>query len=285
MQAMDDIALLREYATNNSEAAFEALVSQRVNFVYSAALRQVYDPHLAEEVTQAVFIILAQKAGRISDRTILSGWLFKTTHFAALAQTLAAIKRQQREQEVYMQSEIQQTAPDPLWEQISPLLDEALATLGEADRQAVLLRYFENKSLAEVGKHQGTGEDTARKRVNRALEKLHRFCFKRGVVSTTVFMAGVMAANSVREGCITVVLACEILSRTRRLTFVSATDEQGRDIELAGFNEPGNLESTKLVSYSFAIRPLEGARELNLVIAVSESKIVEFLAKPVQIKE
>ena len=151
MQAMDDMALLREYAAGNSEAAFETLVSRRVGFVYSAALRQVRDPHLAEEVTQAVFIILAQKAGRISDKTILAGWLFSTTRFAALAQMRADAKRRRREQEANMQSEIQPTAPDLFWEQMSPLLDEALATLGETDRQAVLLRFFENKSLAEVG--------------------------------------------------------------------------------------------------------------------------------------
>ena len=93
MQAMDDMALLREYAARHSEAAFEELVSRRIGFVYSAALRQVRDPHLAEEVTQAVFIILAQKAGKISDKTILTGWLFKTTRFAALAQIRAAAKR------------------------------------------------------------------------------------------------------------------------------------------------------------------------------------------------
>ena len=115
MQAMDDMALLREYASRNSEAAFETLVSRHVNFVHSSALRQVRDSHLAREITQAVFIILAQKAARISDKTILTGWLFKTTRFAALAQTRAAVKRQQREQEAYVQSEIQSTAPDPLW--------------------------------------------------------------------------------------------------------------------------------------------------------------------------
>jgi RNA polymerase sigma factor (sigma-70 family) len=198
MQAMDDMALLREYATSNSEAAFEALVSRRVNFVYSAALRQVRDPHLAEEVTQAVFIILAQKAGRIRGGTVLAGWLFKTTRFAALAHMRSAAKRRQREQEVQMQSELQTTAPDLFWEQMSPLLDEALAALGEKDRQAVLLRYFENKSLAEVGSHLGTGEDTARKRVARALEKLHRYFSKRGVSSTTAIIAGAISANSVQ---------------------------------------------------------------------------------------
>jgi RNA polymerase sigma factor (sigma-70 family) len=195
---MDDMALLREYATRNSEAAFEELVSRRAGFVYSAALRQVRDPHLAQEITQAVFIILAQKAGRISDKTNLTGWLFKTTRYAALAQMRAAAKRQRREQEAQMQSELQSTAPDPLWEQMSPLLDEALTTLGEKDRQAVLLRFFENKSLAEVGNNLGAGEDTARKRVSRALEKLRKFFSKRGVVSTTTIIAGVIAANSVQ---------------------------------------------------------------------------------------
>ncbi len=195
---MDDMALLREYATRNSETAFETLVSRRVGFVYSAALRQVRDPHLAEEITQAVFIILAQKAGRISEKTILTGWFFRTTRFAALAQIRAAAKRRQREQEAQMQSELQPTAPDLFWEQMSPLLDEALASLGEKDRQAVLLRFFENKSLAEVGSHLGTGEDTARKRVSRALEKLHRYFSKRGVSSTTAIIAGAMSANSVQ---------------------------------------------------------------------------------------
>ena len=198
MQAMDDMALLREYAARNSETAFETLVSRRIGFVYSAALRQVRDPNLAEEVTQAVFIILAQKAGRISGKTILAGWLFRTTRFAALAQMRADAKRRRREQEANMQSELQPTAPDLFWEQMSPLLDEALATLGETDRQAVLLRFFENKSLAEVGRSLGTGEDTARKRVARALEKLHRYFSKHGISSTTNALAEVISANSIQ---------------------------------------------------------------------------------------
>jgi DNA-directed RNA polymerase specialized sigma24 family protein len=94
MQAMDDMTLLREYATRGSEAAFGELVSRRVGFVYSAALRQVRDPHLAEEITQAVFIILAKKAGRIPQKTILTGWFFRTTRFAALAQLRDRAKRQ-----------------------------------------------------------------------------------------------------------------------------------------------------------------------------------------------
>ena len=149
MQDLDDLALLREYAANNSETAFEELVSRRVAFVYSSALRQARDPHLAEEITQAVFIILAQKAGRISDKTILTGWLFKTTRFAALAQMRAEMKRSLRtdiiEKEFQMQNEFQSGATDEIWNQMSPLLDEALATLGETDRQAVLLRFLKTR--------------------------------------------------------------------------------------------------------------------------------------------
>ena len=195
---MDDMALLQEYAARKSEAAFETLVSRRIGFVYSAAMRQVGDPHLAEEVAQTVFTILAQKAGKLSAQTILTGWLFRTTRFAALAQRRAAATRQRHEQEVQMQTELEAATPDPLWEQMSPLLDEALDTLGEKDRQAVLLRFFESKSLADVGRSLGTGEDTARKRVSRALEKLHRYFSRRGLSSSTTLIAGTISAHSVQ---------------------------------------------------------------------------------------
>src|SRR5262249_52496631 len=124
--------------------------------------------------------------------------LFKTTRYTALAQMRAAAKRQRREQEFQMQSTPISNDPYPLWEEISPMLDDALSQLGEKDRQAVLLRFFENKSLAEVGGWLGTGEDTARKRVSRALEKLRKFFSKRGVASTTAIIATSIAANSVQ---------------------------------------------------------------------------------------
>ncbi len=202
MQDLDDLTLLRKYATHDSEAAFAELVSRRIGFVYSAAVRQVRDPHLAEEITQVVFTILAQKAGKISDKTVMAGWLFKTTRFAAIAQMRGIVKRSLRtaiiEKEFQMQTELQSAATDELWNRRSPLLDEALAALGETDRQAVLLRFFENKSLAEVGNFLGMGEDTVRKRISRALEKLHRFFSKRGVSSTTAIIAGAISANSVQ---------------------------------------------------------------------------------------
>jgi RNA polymerase sigma factor (sigma-70 family) len=227
MQDLDDLTLLREYAAHDSEAAFAELVSRRIGFVYSAALRQVRDPHLAGEITQAVFIILAQKAGRISDKTILCGWLFKTTRYAAIAQARDAAKRSLRtatiEKEFQMQSEIQASAPDALWEKMSPLLDEALATLGETDRQAVLLRFFENKSLAEVGSHLGTGEDTARKRVARALEKLHRYFTKRGVSSTTAILAGAISANSVQAAPVALAKTISVVALSKGAAATAST--------------------------------------------------------------
>ena len=198
METTDDMTLLRDYVANNSETAFETLVSRRVNFVYSAAMRQVRDPHLAAEITQTVFVILAQKAARIPEKTILGGWLFKTTRFVAMDEMRKLARHRQYEQEADMELEIQPTAPEPVWEQMSPLLDAALAALGEQDRQALLLRFFENKSLAEVGNHLATNEDTAGKRVMRALEKLRRYFSKHGVASSTSTIAGAISTHSVQ---------------------------------------------------------------------------------------
>ncbi len=197
MDSLDDIALLGQYATSGSEAAFEALVQRRIGFVYSAALRQVRDPQLAEEVTQTVFIVLARKARSIPDQTALTGWLFNTTRFTSLAQIRAAAKRHYHEQAIPMDTEIEAPVAEALWQEMAPLLDEALSTLGEKDRRAVLLRFFDNKSLAEVGRSLAVGEDAARKRVERALAKLHGYFARRGISSTTSLIASAICVNSV----------------------------------------------------------------------------------------
>src|SRR5580698_3446602 len=129
MAELDDHQLLAQFACENSGAAFATLVERHVNLVYSVAWRSVGNPHAAEEVTQAVFIILAQKAGRISGKIILSGWLYQTTRLTAANFLRGEIRRQKREQEAYMQSTLNQPEGE-VWPQIAPLLDDALARLG-----------------------------------------------------------------------------------------------------------------------------------------------------------
>jgi len=195
MQEVADMELLRQYADRNSDEAFAALVARHVNLVYAAALRKTGNAGAAGEITQAVFIILAQKAGRLSQRTILSGWLYQTTRLTAANFLRTEIRRVRREQEAYMQSLANETEPE-LWPQMAPLLEDAMGQLGEKDRNAIALRFFEGKSFQEIGAAFGASENAAKKRVAHALEKLHRYFSKHGVSSTTAIIAGAISANS-----------------------------------------------------------------------------------------
>src|SRR5881394_4002289 len=133
MDETDDIKLLRQYADGQSEAAFETLVQRHVNLVFSAAWRQVHDRHQAEEITQAVFIILAQKARSLRPGTILSGWLYQTARFAAANHLRTEIRRAHREKEAHMQSVLNESDAEA-WPQIAPWLEQAVGGLGEKDR-------------------------------------------------------------------------------------------------------------------------------------------------------
>ena len=194
----EDMALVQEYVQSNSEQAFAALVSKHVNLVYSVALRQVHlNPHLAEEITQGVFIVLALKAKALGPKTILSAWLCRTARYVSANTLRIQRHRHFREQESHMQSTLNETEPG-IWNQIAPLLDEALSSLGEKEHDAVVLRFFDGKELKQVGAAMGTTEDAARMRVNRGLEKLRKFFAKKGITLSTAAIAGAVVANSVQ---------------------------------------------------------------------------------------
>jgi RNA polymerase sigma factor (sigma-70 family) len=220
MPEPDDIALLKQYAEENSEAAFAGLVTRYVNLVYSAALRTVGNAHAAEEITQAVFIILARKAKLLGAKTVLSGWLYQTARLTAANYLRTEIRRQHREQEAYMQAILNEPESEA-WRQIAPLLDDAMGRLGEKDRNAIVLRFFENKNLSEVGAALGTSEDAAKMRVNRALEKLRKIFTKRGVALSSAIFAGAVAANSVQAA--PAGLAATISATAVKGTAVAAT--------------------------------------------------------------
>jgi RNA polymerase sigma factor (sigma-70 family) len=192
-----DSELLANFARTNSEDAFAELVKRHVNLVYSAAQRQVNgDEHLAKDVAQMVFTDLARKANSLSRRESLSGWLYTSAHFAA-AKIIRGENRRRDREEKFMREPTHENAPEADWEKLRPTLDDAMHELKETDREAVLLRYFENRQFAEVGAKLGLNENAARMRVERALEKLRDIFIKRGVTTATA-LASVISANAVQ---------------------------------------------------------------------------------------
>lgn len=192
----DDGTLLTEYAANGSDDAFRELVSRHAGLVYSAAQRQVGRGSLAEEVTQAVFCILADKAAKLQHRPVVAGWLHQTTRFASLKAVRSEQRRQQREQEASLMNDGKDESA-AVWSQIEPHLDAALASLGETDRDALILRYFEDQNLREVGDRLGLSEDAAQKRVSRALEKLRGFFVRRKIGLSAGVIAATLPANAI----------------------------------------------------------------------------------------
>ncbi len=187
---------LREYAEQRSEQAFSALVSRHIHLVHSVALRQMRDPHLAEEVTQTVFLILARKAGSLGPDTVLAGWLCRTARNVAANLQTVRRRRLEHEHEAHMHAEGNEPE-DRAWTQIAPLLDSGLARLGEKDHSAIVLRFLEGRNFREVGAAIGTSEDGAKKRVSRALERLRDHFRRQGVSLSGDLIAGALSLHSV----------------------------------------------------------------------------------------
>lgn len=201
MRDQSDAQLLREYAERGAEASFAEIVVRHTDLVYSAALRQVHSPDLARDVTQSVFTDLARKAravsASLSPQASLVGWLYRGTRFAARDLYRNETRRTHRERQAMEQFlSAPETAPD--WEQLRPVLDDAMSELDDTDRDAVLLRYFKNHDLRTVGATLGISDDAAQKRVSRAVERLRAIFAKRGVTVGASGLAVVISANAVQ---------------------------------------------------------------------------------------
>lgn len=197
---MTDPQLLSKYVETRSDAAFEQLVRRYVDLVYSAARRMVRDEHLAEDVTQAVFIVLSRKAPRLLSHPALSGWLYSTTRLTA-RNALRETARRARRELASARSDMSTTSEDSEaqpWEQIAPQLDDAMASLSERDRALIVWRYFENRSHAQTASLLGTSENTANRRLLRAVEKLKQALTRRGVAVPMAAITGGIAARAVQ---------------------------------------------------------------------------------------
>lgn len=196
---IDDATLLQRYAADHSEAAFAELVRRHLPLVYAAACRRLEgQTHRAADVCQTVFIALARNASRLSRHPVLTGWLYTATRYAALDAMRTEKRRHAREREAHAMEEI--SRPDSTtiadWEQLRPFIDEAVDELNDRDREALLLRFFQNRPFAEIGALLGLSEEATRKRVDRALDKLRGSLGRRGITSTSVVLASVLTAES-----------------------------------------------------------------------------------------
>jgi RNA polymerase sigma factor (sigma-70 family) len=193
----EEILLLRRYIEEKSETAFAELVRGRIDFVYACAVRRVGgDTHLAEDVVQRVFTVLAQNARMLAQRETLGGWLFTATKNVSGQVVRTERRRKAREAEAYVMNEVEGDATAEDWQRLRPLLDATLDGLREPEREAVLLRFVEGKSFAEVGTRLHLTENAAQMRVHRALAKMEGMLARRGVTSTSAALGVALASQS-----------------------------------------------------------------------------------------
>jgi RNA polymerase sigma factor (sigma-70 family) len=178
----NDAELLREYVQSGSREALGEIAQRYTDLVYSAAKRYTRDAHLAEDVAQAVFILLSQRAAKISEPGRLVGWLYQTTYFVAVNALKIQRRRRVHERAFAAQGKTMISDPEPdRWTEIAPVIDRAMAQLDGSSRDMLLMRYFQEKSVQEVATAMGLSVDAAQKRLSRALEKLRGKLGKQGV--------------------------------------------------------------------------------------------------------
>ncbi|HEY3914581.1 MAG TPA: sigma-70 family RNA polymerase sigma factor [Verrucomicrobiae bacterium] len=227
MNDSTDHFLLQAYAENRSEAAFAELERRYFDFVYCAALRMVREEHAAQDVTQSVFMALARDARNLASRNVLAGWLHRTTQNLACNVVRSDVRRRSREQEVASMNESASDESDALWERIAPQLDAALAHLSQNDRDALLLRYFQNKRICEVARILETTEHAAQKRVNRAVERLRKIMARYGVVAEASGLSVCISTHAVQSTPAAVASATSSAGILARAALATETTTKG----------------------------------------------------------
>jgi RNA polymerase sigma factor (sigma-70 family) len=201
MHEKSDAELLRAYAEHGQEAAFRELVARYTDLVYSAAIRQVESSDLAADIAQNIFVDLARKARQVSEQlanhTSLAGWLHRSTRYLALNHLRDTRRRLTNERQAMEQLLTDSESPVD-WEHIRPALDEALDSLDDDDREALLLRYFQKRDFHNVGLALSVSDDTAQKRVSRAVERLREFFAKRGITVGAGGLVVILTANAIQ---------------------------------------------------------------------------------------
>lgn len=229
MQSKSDAELLREYAKGGAGEAFGELVTRHTNLVYSAALRQAGCAAAAAEIAQSVFINLARRAKdlapRLSVEASLAGWLCRSARNQALNFRRNEFRRHARER-LAMEQLLPASENAPDWEQLRPVLDAAMAELPESDYDAIVLRFFQNRDFRTVGRTLGVSDDTAQKRVSRALDKLREQLSRRGVTKTAAALSIAITANAVQAapaGLALAISTAAAVSGTAAATAATAT--------------------------------------------------------------
>jgi RNA polymerase sigma factor (sigma-70 family) len=216
-----DSSLLQEFAAHRSQDAFTELVTRHSDWVYCAAVRMVRDPHLAEDVAQAVFLVLAGKAAKLI-AVPLHRWLFKVTRYASANAIRARTRRDKYERLAAMSnSETLQSDPDRTWQEIAPLLDDSISRLRSRDRDALLLRFYQQKKLAEVAAALGVSEGAAKIRIARAIEKLRALLRRRGIAVPTDALGAALLAHTTHAAPPTVAAGCLPASASIKATAIS----------------------------------------------------------------
>lgn len=271
----DSQQLLGEYVKNGSEAAFGELVARYLDLVYSAALRSVNgDAHLAEDIAQTVFLDLARMGQTISTEVMLGGWLHRHTCFVA-ANTLRGERRRQSRERQALEMTTLQNQPD--LSSISAILDEAINELGDADRKAVLLRFFEQRDFRSMAEVLGSSEDAARMRVTRALEKLCTILKRRGVTASVATVSALMGASAVQAapaGLALVISTAALAGKTIPFAAAAATTKAIAMTTL----QKSILGATLAVAVGagiYEVRQASDARQENLALQQHRASLVQ----------